>query len=99
MNYWSKLVISLFLVLTITFTEVTKSATAMTVNQPARHITIACVAFCEEHHDTHNDNRKDDDIWAFIAGLFAGIASILYFIDGVSHPSIIKSFSHPSIIK
>ncbi len=87
MKYYSKLIISLFLVFTITFTGLAKSATAMTLNQSTSH--LACVAWCEEHHDNNYDNGNED-VWAFIAGVFAGITAVFTIIEKFSQPSIIK---------
>jgi hypothetical protein len=87
MNYYFKLIISLFLLFTITFTGVAKSATAMTLNHPTTH--LGCVFLCEEHHDNTYD-KGNGDIWAFVAGIFAGMAAAFTFLESVSHPSIIK---------
>ena len=91
MNYCSKLIISLFLLLTITFTGIAKSATAMTLNQPTTH--LGCVFLCEEHQEEHHDNTYDKGngyLWAFIAGIFAGMAAAFTFVESFSHTSIIK---------
>jgi hypothetical protein len=87
MKYYSKLIVSLFLLFTLTFTGIAKSATAMALYQPTNH--IACIAFCKEDHDNKYD-KGNEDVWAFIAGLFAGIAAALSFAESFSHPSIIK---------
>jgi hypothetical protein len=87
MKYCSKLIVSLFLLFTITFTGVAKSATAMTFDQPKSH--IACIVWCEEHHDTNYDNGNED-VWAFIAGVFAGIVTVFTLLDGFSHSSVVE---------
>ncbi len=71
----------------ITFTGIAKSAIAMTLNQPTTH--LACVFLCEEHHDNKYDKRNED-IWAFIAGIFAGMAAAFTVVESLSQPSIIK---------